>query len=571
MSMAVVPIVPGTSNAVPASGSAAEGKSFQSVFGQTMAEADSRQSQYPISQKKDPHPKAEAAVSASAHPAHAKPASSKGVEATHDGDQAAKAEPKRNAKPAEANPRETQEAAESHTPGEARAKSSAESEQEPEEVAASSEAPRDQDSDDKDSDSDVVQDGVLSDALATLAGSAVATRQETAPSGEADETVSTGSEDSVSAISAGASGEKAASGVASGQASSVGGQAQSAEAAAEPVSSLPDVTAAQASADPAIDTKNDTRSEPKAAASDAKVEAPGLEVKAAQDSAPQSNKQDWLQQAERLWGIWRRSNTGPAANAVTARPVANGLEGQTSDGAQRREEVASDKAAFNRGDEGAGETADSAFTAVKIATAPGKAQPEADFVAALKAQPSASADVSMQNTAPNTAEAAVAAGVGGAATGPEPRAETIAQTVPNAEPKSPPPPGVGRQIGEGVRVAFLQGGDRVTIQLKPESLGRVHVSLVREPEGLAATIRVESSEARAALVSQVAEMKESFAQKGIHLVNVEVAMDDRSAESRNGDPRRRGRQRGRGADYEIETVRTEEKMSWRPWGFETRV
>ena len=132
---------------------------------------------------------------------------------------------------------------------------------------------------------------------------------------------------------------------------------------------------------------------------------------------------------------------------------------------------------------------------------------------------------------------------------------------------------ISRQVGLGLRVSFLQRGDRALIQLKPESLGKVQVDLMRTNEGITARFRVETQEAKDALGSQLPQLKNSFESRGVNLVSVQVELGDgRDPNGRTGGEQKR---RGRAVNQEISGTRSSLQDSsvenvWSPWGFETR-
>jgi flagellar hook-length control protein FliK len=131
-----------------------------------------------------------------------------------------------------------------------------------------------------------------------------------------------------------------------------------------------------------------------------------------------------------------------------------------------------------------------------------------------------------------------------------------------------------RQVVDPVRFAVTKGGDKVTVQLQPESLGRVHVELAREAGGVSAHFRVESPQAQQALSTDLALLRQALEEKGVPLVQVHVELDqrgdrEREAWLRAGTPRRR---RGAREDelQEIDEIALR-PTPWRPWGFEARI
>lgn len=135
---------------------------------------------------------------------------------------------------------------------------------------------------------------------------------------------------------------------------------------------------------------------------------------------------------------------------------------------------------------------------------------------------------------------------------------------------APTPP---HQVAHAVRMAVSRGGDRVTVRLEPEHLGKVEVVLAREPAGagLTAHLRVENPQAHQTLSTEMPLLRQALEARGVNLVHVQVDLDDRQAggERAGKGPANRSRRgggpqaaAGEGEDLAVRA------HPWRPWGFE---
>jgi flagellar hook-length control protein FliK len=125
-----------------------------------------------------------------------------------------------------------------------------------------------------------------------------------------------------------------------------------------------------------------------------------------------------------------------------------------------------------------------------------------------------------------------------------------------------------------VRLAVLQGGDRVTVQLEPEALGKVQVLLVRGDEGIRASFRVENPLTQQALQADAPMLKQALEARGVNVAHVSVELEQ--GDRQNRDPLARhhqGRRRRFGSEEDGEMPLDEltlRPQQWRPWGFEAR-
>lgn len=86
------------------------------------------------------------------------------------------------------------------------------------------------------------------------------------------------------------------------------------------------------------------------------------------------------------------------------------------------------------------------------------------------------------------------------------------------------------QVTEQIRSQMNADTTTMELQLHPESLGKVHLSVMAKEGVMTATFRVESEEAKYALQSQMAQLKESFEEKQLKVESVEVEVSDFSFE-----------------------------------------
>ncbi len=126
------------------------------------------------------------------------------------------------------------------------------------------------------------------------------------------------------------------------------------------------------------------------------------------------------------------------------------------------------------------------------------------------------------------------------------------------------------QTAQAVRLAVHRGGERVTVQLEPKRLGRVHVEVVREGGGLSAQIRVETPQAHQLLAAELPALRAAAEARQVPLIHVTVELDQGQGRGEGGDsgPRRRHR-RAAGAETAEEDVSV--GTAWMPWGFEARI
>ena len=81
-----------------------------------------------------------------------------------------------------------------------------------------------------------------------------------------------------------------------------------------------------------------------------------------------------------------------------------------------------------------------------------------------------------------------------------------------------------RQIADNVRVSLSQENSSMEMQLNPENLGKIYLQVSVREGSVHATIAAQNEAVRAALESQVAELKENLNQAGVKVDAVEVTV-----------------------------------------------
>ncbi len=269
---------------------------------------------------------------------------------------------------------------------------------------------------------------------------------------------------------------------------------------------------------------------------------------------------------ERLWGHWLRAR--PRGGAETPCPEDTGAEDLAAPGVRGLGAVPKGAAKPCPGGEDLRLAAERlAPEAEPLPTGAGRAReavsPEGG--AGDPAKPAARV-----SEAPRLEGQGVEARGGGlpGAEGPSPRAGE--GLPPGGRPAGLPPPPPAVQVAHGVRLAMARGGDRVTVQLAPEHLGKVHLVLTRESGGLSAHFRVETPQAQQALTGELPLLRQVLETRGLPVVHAWVDLaDGREREGRGDTPGGRPR---RGAKGPAAAGGPEEVATgpWRTWGFDAR-
>ncbi|MBQ8879190.1 MAG: flagellar hook-length control protein FliK [Lachnospiraceae bacterium] len=87
------------------------------------------------------------------------------------------------------------------------------------------------------------------------------------------------------------------------------------------------------------------------------------------------------------------------------------------------------------------------------------------------------------------------------------------------------------QILDYMKIQLKPGMDQLTMQLHPESLGSLHIQITSKGGEVTAQFRVQDETVKAAIESQVAELKETLKNQGIKVEAVEVTVESHAFES----------------------------------------
>ncbi|MBI5017369.1 MAG: flagellar hook-length control protein FliK [Deltaproteobacteria bacterium] len=257
---------------------------------------------------------------------------------------------------------------------------------------------------------------------------------------------------------------------------------------------------------------------------------------------------------ERLWGYWlRRSNAVP--NRV-------GEVRGTSDGAGEAD-------GLSPAHRGALPTEDALDPWVAASRGTLRAPPGPDVAPLGPAAPQgAGPETSLVRADPGPAAQASAAPV------PAARAEVAAAGAERAaRVRGTVPPAPAEPVIRLTHLAVGRQGDRITVHLEPESLGKVQLVVSRDGEGLVARFRVETPEAHQALVAETPMLRRELEAQGMTLVRVSVDLEDGSAGGREPRTARRALRRGTLTRPlgELSSDVPNASALRRTWGFDARV
>jgi flagellar hook-length control protein FliK len=102
------------------------------------------------------------------------------------------------------------------------------------------------------------------------------------------------------------------------------------------------------------------------------------------------------------------------------------------------------------------------------------------------------------------------------------------------------------QIVQSIRLHAVQGTTEARVQLKPEHLGNLHITLKVEQNQVTATIQADVAAVRQWIESHEASLRQSLSEQGLHLAKLVVHEDEQqtSKDEQGGDrPRRQPRRR----------------------------
>lgn len=87
------------------------------------------------------------------------------------------------------------------------------------------------------------------------------------------------------------------------------------------------------------------------------------------------------------------------------------------------------------------------------------------------------------------------------------------------------------QIMDHMKIQLKPGMEQLQLQLHPESLGTVHIQLTNKGGEITAQFHVQNETVKAAIESQVAELRESLREQGVKVEAVEVTVESHGFES----------------------------------------
>ncbi len=147
------------------------------------------------------------------------------------------------------------------------------------------------------------------------------------------------------------------------------------------------------------------------------------------------------------------------------------------------------------------------------------------------------------------------------------------------EPRPAFEPSALDQIAKRMSAAGHKNGDEINIQLSPEHLGKVNVSLEMKEGAMTARISVESDSVRQQVEAGISSLKEALENQGIKLQGLEVSVDQKHGSLFNPDGsnaesffQRNGRGEQGGAQGAAEVTPFEsvpESDTGRRWGYNT--
>jgi flagellar hook-length control protein FliK len=106
---------------------------------------------------------------------------------------------------------------------------------------------------------------------------------------------------------------------------------------------------------------------------------------------------------------------------------------------------------------------------------------------------------------------------------------------------------LGSQIVQSMRMQWAQGGGEATIELNPNFLGRVQVSVRVDRGVVSASVRADTTVVREWVAAHRDELSQTLAQQGLRLDKLEIAQAPKEQSARDGahDPRHTDREASR--------------------------
>lgn len=88
-----------------------------------------------------------------------------------------------------------------------------------------------------------------------------------------------------------------------------------------------------------------------------------------------------------------------------------------------------------------------------------------------------------------------------------------------------------KQIMDYMKIQLKPGMDQLEMQLHPESLGNLHIQITSKGGEVTAQFHVQNEAVRAALESQIVELKDTLKEQGVRVEAVEVTVESHAFES----------------------------------------
>jgi flagellar hook-length control protein FliK len=103
------------------------------------------------------------------------------------------------------------------------------------------------------------------------------------------------------------------------------------------------------------------------------------------------------------------------------------------------------------------------------------------------------------------------------------------------------------QLVDKAAAGIQEGKYRMSIQLRPEHLGKVTIQMVMDADGLVVRIHTQNDAVESAISNQIAQLEQALKDKGIAVVRMEVTQNNhQDGNGQSGNPHDSKRQRHRG-------------------------
>ncbi|MFZ5975286.1 MAG: flagellar hook-length control protein FliK [Bacillota bacterium] len=102
------------------------------------------------------------------------------------------------------------------------------------------------------------------------------------------------------------------------------------------------------------------------------------------------------------------------------------------------------------------------------------------------------------------------------------------------------------QLVEKAAAGIQEGKYRMSIQLRPEHLGKVSIQMAMDAEGLVVRIHAHNNAVESTITSQLAQLEQALRDKGVTVVRMEVAQENLQENARQSGNRQEGKKQRRG-------------------------